>query len=89
MKEKILAQIQHLHDVLEGCAVDECTAADLKQITGDIRSTVDEAVSGQISPEPAGFGEDLEREALKFSDEHPAVATVIREIIHTLHNAGI
>ena len=86
MIEELQAHIQTLHDMLEGQPVDECTAASLKQITTEIELSLAQA-DGTI-PENA-YNEALEQEAVRFAEDHPAVAQVIRQIINTLDNIGI
>ena len=86
MSEQLQAHIQRLHDMLEGQPVDECTAASLKQVTTEIQIALAQA-EGAI-PEGA-FNEELEKEAMSFSEDHPAIAQVIRQIMTTLGNIGI
>ena len=86
MSEQLQAHIQNLHDMLEGQPVDECTAASLKQITTEIEIAIAQA-EGTI-PENA-YSEALEQEAMRFAEDHPAIAQVIRQIMNTLDNIGI
>ena len=86
MSEQLQAHIQNLHDMLEGQPVDECTAASLKQITTEIEIAIAQA-DGTI-PENA-YNEALEQEAVRFTEDHPAIAQVIRQIMNTLDNIGI
>ncbi|MCL6268400.1 DUF4404 family protein [Sansalvadorimonas sp. 2012CJ34-2] len=86
MSEQLQAHIQNLHDILEGQPVDECTAASLKQITTEIEIALAQA-DGTI-PENA-YNEALEQEAVRFTEDHPAIAQIIRQIMNTLDNIGI
>ena len=86
MSEELQVRIQTLHDMLEGQPVDDCTAATLKQITTELQLALAQA-EGTI-PEEA-YNEELEKEALRFAEEHPALAQAIRQVINTLGNIGI
>lgn len=86
MSEDLRLNIQHLHDILEGSPVDDCTASSLKQITKQIELSVAQA-EGDIPVQ--GYNEQLEQEAIKFSEEHPMLTQAIRQIMNTLSNIGI
>ncbi|CAM3479292.1 DUF4404 family protein [Parendozoicomonas haliclonae] len=86
MSEELQLRIQTLHDMLEGQPVDECTAATLRQVTNDLQIALAQA-EGTI-PEEA-YNEELEKAAIEFAEDHPAIAQVIRQIMNTLGNIGI
>ncbi len=86
MSEELQVRIQTLHDMLEGQPVDECTAASLKQITTELQLAIAQA-DGTI-PENT-YNEELEKEALRFAEEHPGLAQAIRQVMSTLGNIGI
>ncbi len=86
MSEELQFRIQSLHDMLEGQPVDECTAASLKQITTELTLALAQA-EGTI-PENA-YNEELEKVALEFSENHPAIAQAVRQVMNTLGNIGI
>ena len=86
MSEDLHLNIQNLHDLLEGSPVDDCTASSLKQIMDQIQLAVAQA-EGDIPVQ--GYNEQLEQEAIKFSEEHPMLTQAIRQIMNTLSNIGI
>ena len=86
MAAELGLRIQDLHDMLEGQPVDECTAGSLKQITKEIQLALAQA-EGDIPLHD--FNEQLEKEAIKFGEDHPAVAQAIRQLMITLSNIGI
>ncbi len=86
MSEELHLNIQSLHDLLEGAPVDECTAGSIRQITDEIQLAVAQA-EGEIPFQ--GYNEQLEKEAIRFSEEHPALTHAIRQVINTLSNIGI
>lgn len=85
MKEKLRTQIQKLHDLIEETDIDQASGESLKKVSGDVNAAL---VSGK-SDVNRSFGAELEQEALKFEEKHPAITQVIREIVRTLHNVGI
>jgi len=85
MKEKLQTQIQELHDLLENSSFDQVSSENIRRVSEDLSVSL---ISGNSDINRA-FGEELEQEALTFAEEHPAITQVIREIIRTLHNAGI
>ena len=86
MSEELHLNIQSLHDLLEGAPVDECTASSLKQVTDEIQIAVAQA-EGDIPMQ--SYNEQLEKEAIKFSEDHPALTQAIRQVMTTLSNIGI
>ena len=86
MSEELHLNIQNLHDLLEGSPVDDCTASSLKQVTDEIQLAVAQA-EGDIPLQ--GYNEQLEQEAIKFSEEHPALTQAIRQVMNTLSSIGI
>ncbi|WP_281646744.1 DUF4404 family protein [Parendozoicomonas sp. Alg238-R29] len=86
MSEELQVRIQDLHDMLEGQPVDDCTAASLKQITTELQLALAQA-DGTIPQE--AYNEELEKEALRFAEDHPAIAQAVRQIMNTLGNIGI
>ena len=72
--------------MLEGQPVDECTAGTLKQITNEIQLAIAQA-EGDIPMQD--YNEQLEQEAIRFSEEYPTVSQAIRQIMITLSNIGI
>lgn len=86
MSEELHLNIQNLHDLLEGSPVDDCTASSLKQVTDEIQLAVAQA-EGDIPLQ--GYNEQLEQEAIKFSEEHPALTQAIRQVMDTLSSIGI
>lgn len=86
MSEELQVRIQTLHDMLEGQPVDDCTAASLRQITTELQLAIAQA-DGTIPPE--AYNEELEKEALQFAEEHPALSQAIRQVMHTLNSIGI
>ena len=86
MSEELQLNIQNLHDLLEGSPVDDCTASSLKLVTDEIQLAVAQA-EGEIPLQ--GYNEQLEQEAIKFSEEHPALTQAIRQVMNTLSNIGI
>lgn len=86
MSEELQVRIQTLHDMLEGQPVDDCTAASLRQITTELQLAIAQA-DGTIPQE--AYNEELEKEALKFAEEHPALSQAIRQVVHTLNSIGI
>ena len=86
MSEELHLNIQNLHDLLEGSPVDDCTASSLKLVTDEIQLAVAQA-EGDIPLQ--GYNEQLEQEAIKFGEEHPALTQAIRQVINTLSSIGI
>ena len=86
MSEELHLNIQNLHDLLEGSPVDDCTASSLKLVTDEIQLAVAQA-EGDIPLQ--GYNEQLEQEAIKFSEEHPALTQAIRQVMNTLSSIGI
>ncbi|KEI69461.1 DUF4404 family protein [Endozoicomonas elysicola] len=86
MSEELHLNIQSLHDILEDSPVDECTAGSLKQITDEIKIAVAQA-EGDIPIQ--GYNEQLEQEAIRFSEDHPALTEAIRQLMITLSSMGI
>ncbi|WP_263081478.1 DUF4404 family protein [Endozoicomonas sp. Mp262] len=86
MPEELHLRIQDLHDMLEGQPVDECTAGTLRQITDEIQLALAQA-EGDIPLQD--YNEQLEQEAIKFSEKHPALSQAIRQVITTLSSIGI
>ena len=86
MSEELQVRIQTLHDILEGQPVDDCTAASLRQITTELQLALAQA-DGTIPQE--SYNEELEKQALQFSEEHPAISQAIKQVVNTLNNIGI
>ncbi|MFK0573883.1 DUF4404 family protein [Endozoicomonas sp.] len=86
MSDKLQLNIQKLHNIIEGLPVDECTAGSLKQITDEIKIAVAQA-EGEIPIQ--GYNEQLEQEAIRFSEDHPALTQAIRQLMITLSSMGI
>ena len=86
MPEELHLNIQNLHDLIEGSPVDDCTASSLKLVTEEIQLAVAQA-EGDIPLQ--GYNEQLEQEAIKFSEEHPALTHAIRQVMNTLSSIGI
>ena len=86
MSDQLHLNIQNLHDLLEGQPVDDCTAGALKQITDEIQLALAQA-EGEIPLQD--FNEQLEQEAIRFGEEHPAISQAIRQVITTLTSIGI
>ena len=86
MSEELHLNIQDLHDLLEGQPVDDCTAGSLKQITDEIQLALAQA-EGEIPLQE--YNEQLEQEAIRFSEAHPALSQAIRQVITTLSSIGI
>ncbi|MGI9277891.1 MAG: DUF4404 family protein [Endozoicomonas sp.] len=86
MSEQLHLNIQDLHDLLEGQPVDDCTAGALKQITDEIQLALAQA-EGEIPLQD--YNEQLEQEAIRFGEEHPAISQAIRQVITTLSSIGI
>ena len=86
MSEELHLNIQNLHDLIEGSPVDDCTASSLKLVTDEIQLAVAQA-EGEIPLQ--GYNEQLEQEAIKFSEEHPALTLAIRQVMNTLSSIGI
>ncbi|WP_062267777.1 DUF4404 family protein [Endozoicomonas arenosclerae] len=86
MSEELHINIQNLHDLLEGQPVDDCTAGALKQITDELQLALAQA-EGEIPLQD--YNEQLEQEAIKFSEEHPALSQAIRQILTTLSSIGV
>ncbi|WP_196221538.1 DUF4404 family protein [Sansalvadorimonas verongulae] len=86
MNEELQVRIQTLHDILEGQPVDECTAASLRHITTELQLALAQA-DGTIPQE--SYNEELERQALQFSENHPALSQAIQQVVNTLNNIGI
>ncbi|OED45143.1 hypothetical protein ACH42_05620 [Endozoicomonas sp. (ex Bugula neritina AB1)] len=86
MSKELQINIQNLHDLLEGAPVDECTASTLKQVTDELQIAVAQA-EGDIPLQ--GYNEQLEQEAIRFSEEHPTLTQAIRQVMTTLSNIGI
>ena len=86
MSEELQVRIQTLHDMLEGQPVDDCTAASLRQITTELQLAIAQA-DGTIPQE--AYNEELEKEAMRFAEEHPALSQAIRQVLHTLNSIGI
>lgn len=86
MSEELNLNIQSLHDILEGSPVDDCTASTLKQITGEIQIAVAQA-EGDIPLQ--SYNEQLEQEAIRFSEDHPALTQAIRQVMTVLSSIGI
>ena len=86
MSDELRLNIQSLHDVLADSPVDECTAGTLKQITEDINIAVAQA-EGKIPVQ--GLNDQLEQEAIRFSEDHPALTQAIRQVMVTLSSMGI
>lgn len=86
MSNELQINIQNLHDLLEGAPVDECTASTLKQVTDELQIAVAQA-EGDIPLQ--GYNEQLEQEAIRFGEEHPALTQAIRQVMTTLSNIGI
>lgn len=86
MSEELHLNIQDLHDLLEGQPVDDCTAGSLKQITDEIQLALAQA-EGDIPLQE--YNEQLEQEAIRFSEEHPALSQAIRQVMTTLSSIGI
>ena len=88
MSQELKLHIQTLHDILEGQPVDECTAASLRQIMTELEIAQAQA-EGKLPEHPPTINDELEKAALEFADEHPAIAHVLRQITNTLGNMGI
>ena len=86
MSTKLHINIQELHDILQDSPVDECTASSLKQTTEDIRMAMAQA-EGAIPVQ--GYNEQLEREAIRLSEDYPALSHAIRQLMITLSSMGI
>ena len=86
MSEELHLNIQDLHDLLQGQPVDDCTAGSLKQITDEIQIALAQA-EGDIPLQE--YNEQLEQEAIRFSEEHPALSQAIRQVMTTLSSIGI
>lgn len=86
MSEELHLNIQSLHDLLEGQPVDDCTAGTLKQITDELQLALAQA-EGDIPLQE--YNEQLEQEAIRFGEEHPALAQAIRQVMTTLSSIGI
>ena len=86
MSKELHMNIQDLHDLLEGSPVDDCTASSLKQITDELQIAVAQA-EGDIPIQ--GYNEQLEQEAIRFSEDHPTLTQAIREVMTTLSSMGI
>ncbi|KEQ18387.1 DUF4404 family protein [Endozoicomonas numazuensis] len=86
MSEELHINIQNLHDLLEGQPVDDCTAGSLKQITDELQLALAQA-EGDIPLQD--YNEQLEQEAIKFSEEHPALSQAIKQILTTLSSIGV
>ncbi|MGI9282775.1 MAG: DUF4404 family protein [Endozoicomonas sp.] len=86
MSEELHINIQNLHDLLEGQPVDDCTAGSLKQITDELQLALAQA-EGDIPLQD--YNEQLEQEAIKFSEDHPALSQAIRQILTTLSSIGV
>ena len=85
-EQQLNLQIQHLHDLLEGQPVDECTAASLRQVTSEIQLALAHA-EGELPAE--AFNDQLEQEMIQFAEEHPTLAQAVRQIMSTLNGIGI
>ena len=86
MSKELQINIQKLHDILQDSPVDECTAGALRQATEDIRIAVAQA-EGEIPMQ--GYNDQLEQEAIRFSEDHPALSQAIRQLMITLSSMGI
>ncbi|WP_067517530.1 DUF4404 family protein [Endozoicomonas ascidiicola] len=86
MSDELRINIQSLHDALADAPVDECTAGTLKQITEDIHIAVAQA-EGKIPVQ--SFNDQLEQEAIRFSEDHPSLTQAIRQVMVTLSSMGI
>lgn len=86
MPEELQLRLQDLHDILEGQPVDGCTAATLKHIADAIELALAQA-EGNIPLQD--YTSQLEQEAIRFSEEHPALSQTIRQVISTLSSIGI
>lgn len=86
MSKELQINIQRLHDILQDSPVDECTAGALRQTTEDIRIAVAQA-EGEIPIQ--GYNDQLEQEAIRFSEDHPALSQAIRQLMITLSSMGI
>ncbi len=86
MSEELHLNIQNLHDLLEGQPVDDCTAGTLKQITDELQLALAQA-EGEIPLQD--YNEQLEQEAIKFGEDHPALAQAVRQILTTLSSIGV
>ena len=86
MSEELQINIQSLHDILEDSPVDECTAGALRQITEEINIAVAQA-EGDIPIQ--GYNDQLEQEAIRISEDHPALTQAIRQLMITLSSMGI
>ncbi len=86
MVEDIRLRIQNLHDMLEGQPVDDCTAGSLKQITDDIQLALAQA-EGDIPIQR--YNERLNQEAIRFSQDHPALSQAIKQIVTSLESMGV
>ncbi len=85
-EQQLNLQIQHLHDLLEGQPVDECTAASLRQVTSEIQLALAQA-EGEIPAE--ALNDQLEQEMIQFAEEHPTLAQAVKQIMSTLNGIGI
>ena len=86
MSEELHLNIQNLHDLLEGHPVDDCTAATLKQLTDELQLSLAQA-EGEIPLQD--YNAQLEQEAIKFGEDHPALAQALRQILTTLSSIGV
>ncbi|MGY0219504.1 DUF4404 family protein [Endozoicomonadaceae bacterium StTr2] len=85
-EQQLNTQIQHLHDLLEGQPVDDCTAASLRQVTSEIQLALARA-EGELPAE--AFNDQLEQEVIQFAEDHPALAQAVRQIMNTLNSMGV
>ena len=82
-KHKIEGLIMNLHDRLAGVETSPQQARMLAQMQGQLEEWKDERpVDGDIRQTAELLMEDLE-------ENHPKAAMVLRDIINTLHNAGL
>ncbi len=86
MKQELQVHIQSLHDMLEGHPVDDCTAASVRQTLAELQLALAQA-EGIIPSEASN--EELEKAALIFAEDHPAIAQVICQITNLLGNIGV
>lgn len=85
MKQKLTQDLKQLdHAIKQAFPADECTAANLRQVTDDINLALQTGHSPQQHLE-----QQLEVELLNFEQAHPQLSQAIRNVINTLSGMGI
>ena len=83
-RESLKQQLQQLHDTLQQHPqLDDESRELLQSIAGDIAGQTE---AGQADE---ALTEQLQQQAIRFEQEHPTLAEVLRQIVDTLGRIGV